>query len=455
MPLSLPTRAERFQRGKALRQLVPRSAHANLVGPLDRDANAILESQIKRRLPALVGLRNQLMAADPFAYLRGAAAVMAHDLQWQPMAGATVQACGDCHVMNFGAFATPEDNILFDINDFDETLPGVDFTVDLKRLVASAVLAAGPNASKAQRHTLAAECVRAYRRRMAGLAELSPIEVWHAHIDLEVETAKFKSASMRKKMKTIIAKARGEGIERDDNFPSLSDGGAAHIRDKSPRIFHFAPGTDAAEGFDPNGNFDDYRSRLSPEVRVLAERYSLRDFVFKAVGVGSVGTYCYVGLFMSGDEDPIFLQVKEANHSVLEVLNDKLAYGEHQGQRVVEGQRMMQAASDIFLGWTVDQHSGRHYYVRILKNRRLGAISEIGESEGLTDYVRLCGRTLARAHARSGDAAVMAGYMGEGEAFDEALADFGLAYAHQTEIDHAAWAAVYPPASVKEQTLVK
>ncbi len=432
MTISLATRAERLEQGRALRKQVPRSAHAKLVGLMDRDANAILESQNARRLPALIGLRRQLMATDAFAYLRGAAAVMAHDLQWQPMAGAAVQACGDCHVMNF------------DINDFDETLPGVDFTVDLKRLVASVALAAGPNASRTQRHTLAAECVRAYRRRMAGLAELTPFEIWHSRIDLEVETSKFKSLPMRKKMKTIMAKARGEGLERDDNFPSLSEGGAPHIRDKAPRIFHFAPGSDAAEGFDANGNFDDYRSRLSPEVRVLAERYKLQDFVFKAVGVGSVGTFCYVGLFMSGDSDPIFLQVKEASHSVLEVLDDKLAFGEHQGQRVVEGQRMMQAASDIFLGWTVHQPSGRHYYLRILKNRRLGAISEIGETEGLTDYVRLCGRTLARAHARSGDAAVMAGYMGDGDTFDLALADFALAYARQTEIDHAAWAAAYP-----------
>ena len=184
---------------------------------------------------------------------------------------------------------------------------------------------------------------------------------------------------------------------------------------------------------------------LAPAVRNLLDRYALRDFVFKAVGVGLVGTYCYVGLFMTGDEEPIFLQMKEASHSVLEVLDERLAFKGNQGQRVVEGQRMMQAASDIFLGWTRNKKSGRYYYLRILKNRHLGAMSEIAEEGGIADYARLCGRTLARAHARSGDPALMSGYMGDGEAFDDAIADFAVAYAKQTEIDHEAWARVQKP----------
>jgi hypothetical protein len=217
------------------------------------------------------------------------------------------------------------------------------------------------------------------------------------------------------------------------------------IHDKAPRIFHFPPNSDAAKGFSPEKDFAKYRAGLTPAVGALYDRYALKDFVFKAVGVGSVGTYCYVGLFMSGDDDPVFLQVKEANRSVLETLDGKLAYKGPQGQRVVEGQRMMQAASDIFLSWTQNDKSGRQYYIRILKNRRLGAISEIAESEGLADYARLCGRTLARAHARSGDAAVIAGYMGSSDVFDRAVADFGLLYAQRNEADHAAWAAI-PPA---------
>ena len=224
MSLPLASRADRMQQGKSLRKLTPRALHAQLLGPADRDAAAILEAQNATRLPALVDLRGQIMAGDPFAYLRGAAAVMAHDLQWQPMAGAKVQACGDCHLMNFGAFVTPEDNILFDINDFDETLPGVDFTVDLKRLASSIVVAAASaGASKSERHELAAASVRAYRKRMEGLSYLSPMEIWHSRIDLEQEVKKFRNAPMRKKMQAVMARARGEGLDRDDNFPNLAD----------------------------------------------------------------------------------------------------------------------------------------------------------------------------------------------------------------------------------------
>ncbi len=443
----LPNRTERYAKGKALRKITPRGAHGKLVGPMDRDANAILEAQNGTRLPALVPLRAQLMASNPFAYLRGAAAVMAHDLKWQPMVGASVQACGDCHLMNFGAFATPEDNILFDINDFDETLPGVDFTVDLKRLAASiAVAAADLGLAAEKRHALAAGAVRAYRRRMDSLSYLTPLEIWHSRIDLESETRKFRNAALRRKIEVLIARARGRGLDRDDNFPHLAASGAPIIHDKAPRIFHFPPDSDAARGFDPKADLAAYRDMLAPAVRTLLERYALRDFVFKAVGVGSVGTYCYVGLYMTGDEEPIFLQVKEAVHSVLEVLDDRLAFRGHQGRRVVEGQRMMQAASDIFLGWTRNKRSGRQYYVRILKNRRLGVMSEVAEEAGVADYARLCGRTLARDHARSGDPALMSGYMGDSDAFDEAIADFAVAYAKQTEIDHEAWTRVHKPA---------
>jgi uncharacterized protein (DUF2252 family) len=437
------TRAERMQRGKALRKRTPRAAHGHLVGPTERDANAIVLAQNAERLPSLIDLRRRLMADSPFAFLRGAAAVMADDLQWQPMSGAKVQACGDCHLMNFGAFVTPEDHILFDINDFDETLPGVDFTVDLKRLAASvAVVAAGLGLSKTHRRDLVAATVRAYRKRIEGLSYLTPMEVWHSRIDLEQEVKKFRSGPMRRKMQTIIARARGEGLDRDDNFPSLVDNGAAMIRDKAPRLFHFDPGSDAAAGFAPEADFTAYRDCLPGEVARLYDRYALRDFVFKAVGVGSVGAYCYVGLFMSGDDEPLFLQVKEARRSVLEVLDDRLAFPGPQGRRVVEGQRMMQAASDPFLGYTSNEDSGRHYYVRMLKNRRLGGVSEIAEAESLADYARLCGKTLARAHARSGDPAVIAGYLGSSDAFDEAIADFALAYEERNAADHAAWAAL-------------
>jgi uncharacterized protein (DUF2252 family) len=439
MTIADTARAERVSQGKALRKKAPRAVHAQLLGPAQRDANAILEAQNARRLPSLIDLRRQLMAADPFAYLRGAAAVMAHDLQYQPMAGIPVQACGDCHLMNFGAFVTPEDNILFDINDFDETLPGVDFTVDLKRLAVSFVVAAeAMGESKLARHAIASSVVKAYRKRIIGLSHLSPLEVWHSRVDLEDETRKFKNADLRRKLEVVIDRARGEGLDRDDNFPKLVQSGASAIVDKPPRIFHFTPGSHAGKGIDAASAFAGYRAGLAPHIRLLYDNYALKDFVFKAVGVGSVGTYCYVGLFESGEREPLFLQIKEAVPSVLEAIDPKLAHVGHQGQRVVEGQRIMQAASDIFLGQTEHGASGQHYYVRILKNRRLGAVSEIAEAAGLSDYAKLCGRTLARAHARSSDPAVLAGYMGDSEAFDEAVADFALAYARRNAADHEA-----------------
>jgi hypothetical protein len=341
--------------------------------------------------------------------------------------------------MNFGAFNTPEDNILFDINDFDETLPDVDFTVDLKRLAASvAVAAKAANISNKRARILAADTVAAYREHMFTLMELSPLEVWHCRVDLEQKLKLIKNLDLRRDLSTLIARARAGNLEKDDNFPHLVAGGEPRIADKPPIIFHFDPKADPRHKIDAHRAFKLYRASLSPDRVTLLDRYQLRDTAFKAVGVGSVGTFCCVGLFLSRNKEPLFLQVKEAQKSVLERLGHSLAYRGPQGRRIIEGQRMMQTASDIFLGWTSDEASGRQFYVRILKNRRLGSISEIAEQEALSGYGRLCGWTLARSHARSGDPAVIAGYMGKSQAFDDAIASFALAYADQTSIDHAA-----------------
>jgi uncharacterized protein (DUF2252 family) len=435
----LTTRAERLKQGKALRKRNSRESHA---GPNDlraRDPVAILGESDGDRVPELIPERYKRMTADPFAFLRGAAGVMATDLVDEPMAGIPVQAGGDSHLMNFGAFATPEDNILFDVNDFDETLPGVDFTVDLKRLAASvAVAALAGDTPRKRARVLAASTVAAYRTHMFELSNLSPLEIWHGRVDLEQELGSIETRALRRKLSSIVAKARGEGLDRDDNFPNLVKGKDARIADKPPTIFHIDEHADARHRLDAERLFALYRQGLSPDRLALVERYEMKDLAFKAVGVGSVGTFCCVGLFMSGDGDPLFLQVKQAQRSVLERLGGGLVYGGHQGQRVVEGQRLLQAANDIFLGWTDDAESGRQFYVRALKNRRLGGVSEIAESEGLEDYARLCGRTLARAHARSGDPALIAGYAGKSEALDEALASFAMNYAVQTIADHAA-----------------
>jgi uncharacterized protein (DUF2252 family) len=433
------SRAERFKQGKELRQNTPREVHAELKGSKTRNVVAILAESDPDRVPELVPERYARMILNPFAFLRGAAAVMAADLASQPMAGIPVQACGDSHLMNFGAFVTPEDNILFDVNDFDETLPGVDFTVDLKRLAASvAVAALATGAPRKGARSIAAATVKAYRWHMTALSRISPLEIWHSRIDLEQEINKIGNRSLRRKLASVIEKARGEGLSKDDNFPHLVSGAEAKIVDKPPTIFHFDPKAGARNKVDASGLFTIYRRSVAPDRLRLLDRFVMKDLAFKAAGVGSVGTFCCVGLFMTGDDEPLFLQVKEAQNSVLERLGGKLDYKGNQGRRVVEGQQMMQAASDIFLGSTHDDASGRDFYIRTLKNRRLGGVSELSEAKDLSDYAQLCGRTLARAHVRSGDPAAIAGYIGKSEAIDDAIASFAMAYADQTIVDHAA-----------------
>jgi len=438
--------AERFAHGRRLRKKVPRERHAELLGSGDRDPVAILAAGDRSRVPELVPVRYERMLASPFAFLRGAAAVMAEDLKHQARAGISVQACGDCHLMNFGAFATPEQNIVFDINDFDETLAGVDFTVDLKRLVASvAVAALAAKLPKKRARAIAAETARAYRNRIGILAKLSPLEIWHSKVDLAREIERIDDSSLRRQLTAIVAKTI-QHIEEDDNFPHLVKGKKPRIEDRPKLIYHFT-GTraDARHRVDERRVFASYQERLAPERRCLLERYALKDVAFKVVGVGSVGTFCAVGLFMSGDGAPLFLQVKEAGKSVLECLGPK--FQDHPGRRVVEGQRAMQAASDVFLGWTQDDPSGRYFYVRQLKNRRLGSVSELVEQRALASYAHLCGRTLARAHARSADPAVLAGYMGKNDAMDDALASFAMAYAARTQSDYDRLVKVKRPAT--------
>jgi uncharacterized protein (DUF2252 family) len=428
------TLTERYGHGKRLRKKAAREKHADLCGPADRKATVILAATDRTRVPKLVPVRYERMLANPFAFLRGAAAVMAEDLRHQPATGIPVQACGDCHLMNFGAFATPEQNIVFDINDFDETLPGVDFTVDLKRLAASvAVAALAANLSKKRARAIAAATVEAYRIHVRSLAKLSPLETWHSMVELVREIEHIEHRGLRRELEGILAKARDDFAD-DDNFPHLVKGKQVRIEDRPPLIYHFTAKGDARHHLDAKRAFSAYESRLAPDRLCLVDRYALKDVAFKVVGVGSVGTFCAIGLYVCGDGTPLFLQIKEADKSVLERLAPK--FRGHQGQRVVEGQRVMQAASDVFLGWTEDVASRRHFYVRHLKNRRLGSIGELVEGEALASYARLCGRTLARAHARSADPAVLAGYMGKRDVLDDALASFAMAYAIRTQDDY-------------------
>ncbi len=432
-------RAARYNAGKALRDVATRESQADCPVGSERDPVAILAESDAQRLPNLLPIRYQRMAQSSFTFLRGAAAVMAHDLAELPKLGVHVQACGDCHLMNFGAFSTPEGHVLFDVNDFDETLPGVDFTVDLKRLVTSVAVAAkdaGMTDKKAK--ALAQSTARTYRDFIRDLAEESPLEVWHVAMNLEQEVKLISDSKLRGDLLSILVKSKKD-LVADDNFPHLAQtkDGVARIEDRPPLIYHFDGDLGQGQKIDAESVFDAYQDTLLPERRALAQRYDLADLAMKVVGVGSVGTYCAIGLFTTADSEPLFLQVKQALASVMEKIVPPPQDLHEQGRRVVEGQRALQAASDIFLGWTSDAASGRQFYVRQLKNRRLGSISEVIEGRALEAYANLCGRTLARGHARTGDPVLIAGYMGKSEILDEALACFAMSYAALTNRDHA------------------
>jgi uncharacterized protein (DUF2252 family) len=399
--------AARYKQGIILRRENPRERHADL-GPRDPVNILAAGDRDRKRLPELLPVRYARMLTSPFAFFRGAAAVMAQDLKHEPSAGIAVQACGDCQLMNFGAFTAPdEEGLLFEIVDFDETLPGVDFTVDLKRLAASVALAAlAHNFSNKRARAAVATTVTAYRLHMEALAKLSPLEIWHSRIDLTHERKKLRAIANR----AIIP----------DNFPKVVRGTIAD----NPQISH-------REGFDFGKFFASYKKSLTQGSRRVFEQYSLRDSASYADGVGSVGTFRAISLFTSREGAPLFLQVKEAGRSVLECLGSK--FDGNPGQRVADGQRILQAANDIFLGWGKSV-SGRYFYVRQLP-RRIGSLDKFIEENALEDYACLSGKTLACAHARSADPAVIAGYIGEDEALDDALSYFALAYAKRTHQD--------------------
>jgi uncharacterized protein (DUF2252 family) len=377
------------------------------------------------------------MLASPFTFFRGAAGVMAADLARTPATGIRVQVCGDCHLLNFGGFATPERNIVFDINDFDETAPGP-WEWDIKRLAASFVLAARSNGlSDDNARDLAATCAQTYRKRMRDFSQMSPLEVWYARVTAQ-DVANAVPASRRGRVNARIEKASArDGSEMD--FPKLAGmvGGQVAIRDAPPLIFH--PEQAREPGFQGvmEQAFGAYRETLTDDRRALLDRYRIVDAAIKVVGIGSVGRRCWILLLMSSSNDPLFLQFKEAEASVLEPYAGESVYPHH-GQRVVAGQRLMQPVSDMFLGWVTVEATGKQYYVRQLRDAKIKPLVETFDRELFSVYAKACGWVLARAHAKAGDAASIGGYLGSGDAFDEAMGAFGVAYADQTERDHAA-----------------
>jgi uncharacterized protein (DUF2252 family) len=442
-----PTRKEHYAAGKALRESCPRQAHAAWKPPASRrDAVELVLASEKGRVEDLLPLRHGRMVKSAFTFYRGAALTMAADLATTPTTGIRVQCCGDAHLCNFGGFATPERRIIFSINDLDETLPAP-WEWDLKRLAASFVVACRDNGlSEAVARDAAMTCVRSYRESMTEFSQLKSLELWYRSLTAEELLASLPIKIRKRIIKRIEkeqAKSRGEEM-----FPKLAEkrGNIHVIKDQLPTIFH-------TEGHPPGEVQQSvrdalvaYHETLPTAYRALLDRYELHDAAVKVVGVGSVGTLCFVLLFTAGDSDPLFLQVKEARASVLEPYAGKSVF-QNQGQRIVDGYRRMQPASDMFLGWS--RGPKRDFFIRQLRDMKLGPMVEIFGQVEMEFFATWCGKALALSHARSGNSAMLSGYMGKSDVMDKALAAFARAYADQNEKDHAALAGAVRKGKVK------
>jgi uncharacterized protein (DUF2252 family) len=436
-PAHLRTRAEQYAAGKALRDTCPRDVHARWKAPKDRRGavDTVLAAE-NGRLPDLLPLRHGRMARSPFTFYRGSALAMAGDLGSTPSTGIRVQCCGDAHLSNFGGFATPERKILFSINDLDETLPAP-WEWDLKRLAASFIVACRDNGlTDSVAKNVVETCVRTYRESMLEFSQLKTLELWYQGMWAEDLLARIKAPRLRQRALKRMQKESEKSVA-EDIFPKLAEhkGGLPVIKDQLPTIFHhknFPPGQMQQVLHDALAL---YRSSLPSAYESLLERFELTDAAIKVVGIGSVGTACWVFLFMAGEDDPLFLQIKEARPSVLELYAGRSAFS-NQGQRVVHGYRLMQPASDMFLGWS--RVGKRDFFVRQLRDIKISILVESFGRPEMDLYATFCGRALSLSHAQSGSSAMLSGYMGKSDAFDRAIAAFAMAYADQNEKDHAA-----------------
>jgi len=427
------TPAERYADGQALRRKVPRSRHAEWEPAKSRpDPVSVLIAANRSRVPDLVPIRYGRMATTAFAFFRGAASIMACDLSKTPVCGVFAQLCGDAHLSNFGLFATPERHIIFDLNDFDETRRGP-WEWDIKRLAASCFIAARGNGCRRKvARSLARYAALAYREQMHTLAKAGYLDIWYYRLDLRTAldiVPRSYAALAKHPLRATIHRTTHHG---NPSFV-IGKGRRLRIEDNPPLIAHLR---DTAQAHRLEQDLMRYENTLQEFRQTLLRRYHLVDFATKVVGVGSVGTRCYVALLLGRDKtDSLLLQIKEAQASVLEPYLGKSGFDNH-GERVVHGQRVMQAASDLFLGWA--RGLGHDYYVRQLRDMKYSAAVQAMPVDDLIDYARLCGRTLARAHARSGDPSMIAGYLGRADAFDHALATFSELYAEQNERDYKA-----------------
>ncbi|MGO9559459.1 MAG: DUF2252 domain-containing protein [Acidimicrobiales bacterium] len=430
------TRPEMLEAGRALRSRVSRRSHGQWMAPPDRpEALEILARSNANRLPDLVPVRNGRMMASPFAFYRGSPAVMVSDLSRTPSTGVRLQICGDAHLYNFGTFATPERSQVFDLNDFDETLRGP-WEWDLKRLAASFVVAARTAGLSDGDGTAAVQgCAAQYRNEMAKMAQLSAFEVWHSRLDVESVIAAAPDKPARSSAEQTAAKARQRtSLQALSKLTTVRDGRRVIVEDPPVVVRLTDAQLEQARGF-----VKAYLATLDPDRELLLDHYEFVDAALKVVGVGSVGTRCFVVLLAGkADLDPLFLQVKEAQSSVLAPYAGRSRYV-NQGKRVVVGQRIMQAASDAFLGWA--SADGFDTYVRQLRDMKGSVPLDDARPDSLTSYGRLCGAALARAHARAGQPAILAGYLGSSAVFDDSLAAFALSYADQNDRDYESFLA--------------
>ena len=460
-----PTVDDRKAMGRAAADKVPLSSHDGWTPALDRaDPIALLEEQNVTREPDLVPVRHGRMKVSPFTFYRGTAKIMAADLKDSPTAGLTVQLCGDAHLSNFGGYASPERTLLFDLNDFDETLPGP-FEYDVKRMAASFTIAARNNGfSKADAKAATRASVRAYREGMADFAQMRTMEVWYSRISEKdilataqaAQTTKQHAKELERGRKNIEKARTRDSLQALSKLGELVDGKYRIVR--QPPLVVPLREVAAAYGMPPDelekvliDQFRAYRATLQDDRRQLLERFQIVDVARKVVGVGSVGTRALIVLLQGRDQDdPLFLQVKEATNSVLEDHLPKSRYRQP-GERVVQGQRLMQATSDIYLGWTKGAQAGRYFYWRQLRDMKGSALVEAMSADALAFYAGLCGWTLARAHARSGDAIAISEYLGGSDAFDRAIADFSKRYADQNERDYEAFVGAINSGSLEAQ----
>jgi uncharacterized protein (DUF2252 family) len=430
-------RDDRREWGRSLRDEVPRAVHGEWAPAKDRpDPISLLEAQGESRVQDLLPIRYGRMSESPFGFYRGAAAVMAADLAGTATTKISVQLCGDGHLVNFGGFATPERRLIFDVNDFDETLPGP-WEWDLERLGGSfAVAARAKGLDDTDGQNAVERVALTYADTLTHLASVPTLNAWYWSIDTDVVEGLVKTSGAKtKRLDTAIARAHAhDRLQAVAKLTKVVDG-HRRIIDQLPLVGH-VPGDDELGQI--TALFDNYRTCLPDDRKLLLDRFHLVDAARKVVGVGSVGTRCWIALLDGGhDDDPLILQVKEADPSVLETHLQPSVYRNH-GRRVVEGQRLMQAASDMFLGWSSDPSGGTNYYWRQLRDMKISADINGQPLSAFLAYAELCGMTLARAHARSGDAAAISGYLGKGNEFAHALARFATTYADQNDLDHAA-----------------